>query len=75
VESSVLKLPLVAPPFLDKYGIADLSMASAKLRHVVLVLEYTEGNMRWAADELGVNAATLWRWTTKARRQQHGSDE
>lgn len=42
-------------------GIADLTLASAIHRHLVLVLDYTCGDLTWAAEELNVNVTTLWR--------------
>lgn len=49
------------PPWSRPNGIADFSLASAIHRHVVTVLEYTHGDLQWAADELGVDAVTLYR--------------
>jgi transcriptional regulator of acetoin/glycerol metabolism len=50
-----------APGFHRESGVADLTLASAVRRHIVLVLEYTDGHQQWAADELGIHTTTLYR--------------
>lgn len=49
-----------APPWHHLSGLADLTLASAEKRHLVLVMAYTAGNVSWAADELGVAESTVY---------------
>ncbi|HKQ57970.1 MAG TPA: helix-turn-helix domain-containing protein [Candidatus Eisenbacteria bacterium] len=67
---------LKPPPICYASGIADLTLRSAVLRHISLVLEYTGGRQKWAAQELGIDSSTLWRWLKSARdgveRKPHG---
>lgn len=51
-----------APGWHRPSGLVDYTVRSATRRHVAMVLDYTGGNLGWAADELGVNKTTLWRW-------------
>lgn len=51
----------VSKPFLNPKGIADLRMGSAVIRHVWLVIDYCDGNLAWAAQELGIHRTSLWR--------------
>lgn len=54
---------MIAPPLISpSNGLADWSLDSALRRHVAAVLEYTEGDLAWAAAELRVNVSTLYRW-------------
>lgn len=54
---------MTAPPLLSPdTGLADWSLDNALKRHVDAVLDYTEGDHGWAADEMGVNRSTLYRW-------------
>jgi hypothetical protein len=56
-------LPIVtADDFLGPNGLADWSIDSLLRRHVETVLVYTQGDLGWAADELGISVSTLWRW-------------
>lgn len=52
---------MTAPPLLPN-GLADWSLDSALKRHVAAVLEYCDGDLEWAASELGINRSTLYRW-------------
>lgn len=49
------------PPMTRPSGLVDLTLDSAMKRHLALVLEYCDGNLQWAAEELGVNKATVAR--------------
>lgn len=53
---------LSAPPLIAGNGLADWSLEHAIRRHVAEVLRYTEGDQQWAAEALGVNPSTLYRW-------------
>lgn len=54
-----------APPFMKPNGLADWKLEHAVRRHVLETLLYCEGSWHWAAAELGVDAATLYRWRRK----------
>jgi hypothetical protein len=56
------------PSWFTATGIIDHTLESAIRRHVSFVLDYTEGELDWAAQELGVNASTLWRWRKQWER-------
>jgi hypothetical protein len=43
-------------------GLIDVRLGTAIRRHAADVLAYTEGHVGWAAYELGIDQATLWRW-------------
>lgn len=51
----------VAPPWMRPNGLADLTLESAIRRHIVLVLEYADGQKDWAAEEMGISPSTLYR--------------
>lgn len=56
-------LMLAPPPLISpRTGLADWSLNAAMQRHVAEVLRYTGGDQRWAADELGVDESTVYRW-------------
>jgi hypothetical protein len=52
----------LVPPDFTPTGMLDLKLATAIQRHAANVLIYTRGNVSWAAQELGINSVTLWRW-------------
>ena len=47
---------------LGENGLAVLNLSEVKRAHVLWVLEYCGGEVRWAARELGVNETTVNRW-------------
>ena len=50
-----------APPLVRPSGLADLTMLTAKRRAIALALEYCDGDIEWAAEELAIDRTTLWR--------------
>lgn len=59
-----------SPPWIRPNGLADLTLSSAMQRHILFVLDYTEGDVRWAAQELGIHQSTLWRWRNAMKNGQ-----
>lgn len=59
--------------FLHPSGLANLSLDNAIRVHVQWVLEYTDGSLSWAAEELGIDKATLYRhrerWRLPVKRR------
>jgi transcriptional regulator of acetoin/glycerol metabolism len=51
----------VPPPWNHPNGLIDLTLDSAIRRHIVRVLEYTDGQKDWAAEEMGISPSTLYR--------------
>ena len=49
-------------------GIPDFSLHHAAMRHIEMVLDYTDGDTAWAAQELGIHRTTLGRWQKAAAR-------
>ncbi len=43
-------------------GLGDFNLERAIQRHVQFTLDYTDGNYKWAADEMGINPSTIHRW-------------
>lgn len=60
------------PPDFIRGGITRWSVSEAVHRHVEECLHYTGFDYAWAADELGVNVSTLFRWR---KRWASGSDK
>ena len=58
------------PPLAYPNGILDLRLDSAIRRHVSDVLDYCGGQRIWAAQELGVDLSTLWRWIVDPRARE-----
>lgn len=66
-RGETLEIPDAPPVIYPHNGLADLRLSSAIHRHVLAVIEYTEGNMSWAADELAIDSVTLWRFVNEFR--------
>ena len=58
------------PALIGDRGIADWTLDAAIQRHVAEVLLYTGGDQRWAADELGVDESTLYRWLRRWTKRE-----
>lgn len=59
-----------APPCSRANGLRDLTLLSAVRRHIREVLEYTGGHLAWAAQEMAIHPATLWRMLKKWRTSE-----
>jgi len=62
---------LSPPPVFRANGLADLTLRSATLRHVAMVLDYADGQVTWAAQELGVAESTIRRMLSGECQRPH----
>lgn len=53
-------------------GLADMTVETVKRRLVLSALSYCGGDVDWAAQELGVNQSTLYRWRRRWQREGRG---